>query len=306
MTDQGERLLVVSNRLPLTVRGAGGRWKAERSSGGLVAALAPVVERANGLWIGWPGEAPRAPTSRVRSCCAPGNATTGMASVDLPPAVSRAFYEGYSNGTLWPLLHGFPGRATVDGASWDAYVEANERFADAVVERLRPDDLVWVQDYQLLLLPAMLRERRPDARIAFFLHIPFPPPETFRILPQREALLTGLLGADVIAFQAYEHLGAFRRALVQVLGVDSHMDRVEIDGRVIALNARPIGISPDDWEQALRERAGQGADRGAAGGLRRALASCSPSTGSTTRRASPTGCGRCAGSSRCTRSGAGR
>jgi trehalose 6-phosphate synthase/phosphatase len=251
-TDQDERLLVVSNRLPLTVRRTGGRWQAERSSGGLVAALAPIVERANGLWIGWPGEAPAGADEGRAELLAAWERDKGMASVDLPASMSRAFYEGYSNGTLWPLLHGFPGRATIDGATWDAYVAANERFADAVVERMRPDDLVWIQDYQLFLLPAMLRERRPEARIAFFLHIPFPPAETFRILPQREALLTGLLGADVIAFQSYEHVSAFRRALIQVLGYDSHMDRIEVDGRVIALNARPIGISPAEWDRSLR------------------------------------------------------
>ena len=246
-----ERLLVVANRLPLTVRLTAGRWQAERSSGGLVAALGPVMEQADGMWIGWPGEAPGDDPAGRATILREIEEQHGLASVDLPPSISRAFYEGYSNNTLWPLLHGFPSRVAFDPASFHAYEDANRRFADAIVERLRPDDLVWVQDYQLLLVPSLVRERRPDARIAFFLHVPFPAPETFRILPQREALLRGLLGADVLGFQTYEHLGAFRRTLLAVLGLESRMDRVEVDGRMVHLEARPIGLAVDEWEHLM-------------------------------------------------------
>jgi trehalose 6-phosphate synthase/phosphatase len=251
-----DRLVVVSNRLPLTARRSGGEWHAERSSGGLVAALAPVLERLDGLWIGWPGDAPSADAAGRATLLRTWEREHGFAAVELPPSVSRSFYEGYSNNTLWPLLHGFPSRVTFDPETWHAYRDANERFAAATLDRIREDDVVWVQDYQLMLLPRLLREARPRLRSGFFLHIPFPPPETFRLLPQREAILLGLLGADVIGFQTHEHLGAFRRSLLQILGIESRMDRVEIDGRVVALEARPIGIVTDEWERLVGEDGG--------------------------------------------------
>ncbi len=251
-----DRLVVVANRLPLTVRRTGGKWHGERSSGGLVAALAPVLERVEGLWIGWPGDAPSGDLAGRAELLEALERDQSLASVDLPPKISRAFYEGYSNNTLWPLLHGFPSRVVFDRETYHAYRDANGRFATAVLDRLRPDDLVWVHDYQLMLVPNLLREQRPDVRVAFFLHIPFPPPEVFRILPQREELLVGLLGADVIGFQTHEHLGAFRRTLLQVLGIESRMDRVEIDGRTVKLEARPIGIVPDEWERLVTSDAG--------------------------------------------------
>lgn len=244
-----ERLLVVANRLPLTVRRVGGRWRAEVSSGGLVAALAPVVEGMDGRWIGWPGEAPAVDAAGRAEVLREMERERGMVSVDLPSSVSRGFYEGFSNNALWPLLHGLPSRVTHDPSSFEAYRAANERFAETVVDRMLPEDLVWVQDYQLLLVPEAIRARRRDARIGLFLHVPFPPAETFRILPQREALLRGMLAADSIGFQTHEHLGAFRRTLLTVLGIESRMDRVEVDGRTVHLAARPIGIAPETWEQ---------------------------------------------------------
>jgi len=250
-----DRLVVVANRLPLTIRRSAGRWHGERSSGGLVAALAPVLADAGGLWIGWPGDAPADDPAGRAEALQTWERDHGLAAVDLPPRISRAFYEGYSNNTLWPLLHGFSSLVTFDPENFHAYRDANKRFADAVLARHRPDDLVWVQDYQLMLVPRHLREARPDARVGFFLHVPFPPPEVFRILPQRDEILAGLLGADVIGFQTHEHLGAFRRSLLQVLGIESRMDRVEVDGRTVTLEAQPIGIVPDDWERLVNKDA---------------------------------------------------
>ena len=253
MTD---RLLVVSNRLPLTTRRSGNEWRAERSSGGLVAALSPVMERARGMWIGWPGDAPAGDAAGREALLRSWEKQHRFVSVDLPPKVTRAFYEGYSNNTIWPLLHGFPTLVSFDHETWVAYRDANERFAAAILERSRPGDLVWIHDYQLMLVPAMLRAAQPDIRVGFFLHVPFPSPEVFRILPQREAILNGLLGSDLVGFQTHEHLGAFRRTLLQVLGTESRMDRVEIDGRIVSLEAHPIGIVTDEWERLATRDAG--------------------------------------------------
>ena len=246
-----EPLIVVANRLPLTLRRAGGRWTAEASSGGLVAALTPVVQRAGGLWIGWPGDAPGDDPEGRAALLEAWERERGFAAVDLPERVGRAFYDGFANDTLWPLLHGFPSRAVFNPETFVAYQDANQRFADAVLERARPDDLIWVHDYQLMLVPALLRAAWPGLRIGFFLHVPFPPPELFRILPQRDQLLVGLLGADVIGFQTHEHLGAFRRAVQQVLGIESRIDAIEVGGRSIALHARPVGIVADEWDELV-------------------------------------------------------
>ncbi|MEO5919423.1 MAG: bifunctional alpha,alpha-trehalose-phosphate synthase (UDP-forming)/trehalose-phosphatase [Candidatus Limnocylindrales bacterium] len=248
-----DRLLVVSNRLPLTTRRTGSEWHAELSSGGLVAALSPVMERAKGLWLGWPGEAPSGNTSGRDALLRSWEKEHRFVSVDLPPKMSRAFYEGYSNNTMWPLLHGFPTLVSFDPETWHAYRDANERFAATVLERARPGDTVWVHDYQLMLVPRLLRDARPEIKVGFFLHVPFPSPEVFRILPHRAEILDGLLGSDLIGFQTHEHLGAFRRTLLQVLGTDSRMDRVEVDGRIVSLEAHPIGIVTDEWERLVTD-----------------------------------------------------
>jgi trehalose 6-phosphate synthase/phosphatase len=172
----------------------------------------------------------------------------GYVAVEIPAKISRSFYEGYANDTLWPLLHGFPTLVVFAPESWHAYRDANERFADAVANRMRKGDLVWAHDYQLMLVPQLIRERSPEARVGFFLHIPFPSSEVFHILPEREDVLLGLLGADSIAFQTHGHLHNFRRSLLQVLGLESSMDEVQIDGRRVHLSALPIGIQSEEWE----------------------------------------------------------
>jgi trehalose 6-phosphate synthase/phosphatase len=255
MTAPAERLLIVANRLPLTIRHAADQWRADVSAGGLVAAVGPVMERRGGLWLGWPGDSGSVDDPARAALLAEWERDRGFAAVELPPRVTRNFYEGYSNNTLWPLLHGFPTRAHFEPATWLAYRDANERFAAATLARHRKGDLVWVHDYQLMLVPEILRAAEPEARIGFFLHIPFPGAETFRVLPEREAILRGLLGADFIAFQTHGHLNDFRRALLHILGIESQMDRVEIDGRVVHLAALPIGIVADGWDRLIAENA---------------------------------------------------
>ena len=249
-------MLVVSNRLPLTARRVSGRWRSERSSGGLVAAMAPLMRELDSLWFGWAGESRTGELRGLDSLVREWETKHRYVAVDIPARISRAFYEGYANDTLWPLLHGFPSRVVFEPESWHAYRDANERFAAAVIERLEPGDLVWVHDYQLLLLPQMIREAVPDARIGFFLHIPFPSSEAFRILPQREEVLRGMLGADAVAFQTHGHLHEFRRSLLQLLGLESRMDRVFADDRSVHLEALPIGIATEEWVALSTKDAG--------------------------------------------------
>jgi trehalose 6-phosphate synthase/phosphatase len=175
----------------------------------------------------------------------------GYIAVDLPADISRAFSEGYANDTLWPLLHGFPDRVVLDPATWPAYRKANERFAAELGAYAGPSSLIWVHDYQLMLLPELMRTATPDATIGFFLHVPFPASDIFRMLPEREQVLMGILGADLIGFQTHADLHEFRRAVLQVLGIESRMEEVEIDGRVVRLGVFPIGIVPGEWAQIL-------------------------------------------------------
>jgi len=241
------RLVVVSNRLPLTLRGSAEGWVGEPSAGGLVTALGPVIQRTGGLWFGWPGEGPERADLERQTALDRWERESGFVAVDLPRALATRFYQGYPNQTLWPLFHQFPSLLEYSPRSWEAYVEANNRFRDAVVARLEPGDLVWVHDYHLMLLPRLLREAVPDVAIGFFLHIPFPASEVFRILPHREELLLGVLGSDYAAFQTHRHLSHFRASILRILGLSSSMDRLFLEGRAVQLEARPIGIAPESF-----------------------------------------------------------
>lgn len=251
--EHSERIIVVSNRLPLTIRRAKEGWRSERSAGGLATAINPILKRLGGLWIGWPGDSTDTDDPERQRLLDQWEASSGYIPVEMPPEMVQRFYEGYSNGTLWPLFHYFPMHARHDPRDWQAYVEANKRFCEVVVKNWRPNDRVWVHDYQLLLLPQLLREAAPDVHIGFFLHIPFPSPEVFRLLPHREEILRGLLGADFLAFHTYGYLQQFRSSLLRVLGLDSRMDGVETDGRTVRLKALPIGIAPNEFVRLLEQ-----------------------------------------------------
>jgi trehalose 6-phosphate synthase/phosphatase len=242
-----QRLVVVSNRLPLTLKGSADGWVGQPSSGGLVTALGPVIQRSGGLWFGWPGEGPERTDLGRQTALDRWERESGFVAIDLPRSLALRFYQGYPNQALWPLFHQFPSFLEYSPRSWEAYLEANQRFRDAVVERLQPGDLVWVHDYHLMLLPRLLREAVPDVAIGFFLHIPFPASEVFRILPRREELLHGVLGADYAAFQTHRHLSHFRSTVLRILGLSSSMDRLFLEGRAVRLEARPIGIAPESF-----------------------------------------------------------
>ncbi len=211
----------------------------------------PLLRKDGGDWIGWTGGAGDQDSQQRRAILAEWAEKERCFAVELPEDVATGFYEGYANQTLWPVFHNFPSQLKFDAKGWEAYVEANRMFSNAVVERYRPDDLVWVHDYHLMLLPKMLREKLPDAAIGFFLHIPFPSSEIFPVLPRREELLEGLLGADLLAFQTHGHLQQFRAALLRVLGMESRIAQVAMGSRPVRLEALPIGIAPEEYTDLL-------------------------------------------------------
>lgn len=249
----GNRLIVVSNRLPLTLRKSDEGWTTVRSSGGLASAMNPLLQRNGGDWIGWAGDSDEEDREGHRAILNDWAEKEQCFAVELPADVATGFYEGYANQALWPVFHNFPSQLKFAAEEWEAYVEANRLFSRAVVERYKPGDLVWIHDYHLMLLPQMLREALPDAAIGFFLHIPFPSSEIFPILPRREEILEGLLGADLLAFQTHGHLQQFRSALLRVLGIESKIAEIAVGGRPVRIEALPIGIAPEEYTHLLSD-----------------------------------------------------
>jgi trehalose 6-phosphate synthase len=231
--------VVVANRLPVDAADGDG-WR--RSPGGLVAAVHPTVRRAGGAWLGWtgvPGEAPE-PFEFDGMHLHP---------VGLSVEEIDRYYEGQSNTTIWPLFHDAVEQPMHDRGWREAYEAVNRRFADATAALAAPGATVWVHDYQLMLVPAMLRQRRPDVRIGFFLHIPFPPVELFMQLPGRADVLRGLLGADLVGFQRPLAAQNFLQLGRLLLGLDPKEDCVEYDGRTVTARAFPISIDVAEIER---------------------------------------------------------
>jgi trehalose 6-phosphate synthase/phosphatase len=244
----GNRLLIVTNRLPVTVTHAGESLELVDSAGGLATGLRQTYQASGGLWIGWPGEVARLSVAD-RHRLERDLETRGIVPVFLTAQEIRQYYENFANGVIWPLFHYLLERMPLDARGWEVYRRANEKFAEVVAGLYKPGDVIWVHDYQLMLVPAMLRERLPEARIGFFLHIPFPAAEVFRILPWREAILQGMLGADLIGFHTRAYMRHFSTALRYVLGVQTDLRRASFDGRQIKLGAFPMGIDVDEFER---------------------------------------------------------
>jgi trehalose 6-phosphate synthase/phosphatase len=251
-----QRVIVVSNRLPVSLKHGGTLWRSKATAGGLATAMDPILRGSDGIWIGWSGD-PCAISDESRNAALKEWADKyRYFAVNLDQEIAQGFYEGIANQALWPLFHHFPSLVRFDPEHWLAYVRANERFRDEILEHLREDDLVWIHDYHFLLLPQMLREVRPDISIGFFLHVPFPSSSVFRIIPKREELLQGMLGSDYLAFHTHRYLQHFRTSILRLLGLTSQMDHVESGKRIVKLDALPIGIAPHQFTDFLTKGAG--------------------------------------------------
>jgi trehalose 6-phosphate synthase/phosphatase len=235
------RLLIVANRLPITVSATEGGVEVQRSTGGLATGLMRPHENSDGLWIGWTG-APADLNPEQQAALDRELAAMRLVGVPLSADLVSRFYEGYANGVLWPLFHYLLEQIPLQVSHWDGYVDANEAFAEVVAAHYRPGDLIWVHDYQLFLLPGLLRDRLPGARIGFFLHIPFPSEELFRTLPSRDRLLRGVLGADLVGFHTPAYLRHFAISLTDILGLAVEIDRVQLPGREVRLGVFPMGV----------------------------------------------------------------
>ena len=246
-TNRQADLVIVANRLPVDrfVNPDGSQsWR--RSPGGLVTAIEPVMRQNDGAWIGWSGSTDGDLDPFVDD---------GLSLVPVPLSAEEVeeFYEGFSNATLWPLYHDVVAKPEFHREWWDSYVRVNRRFAEKAAEVAAQDAQVWVHDYQMQLVPAMLRDLRPDLRIGFFLHIPFPPTELFQQLPWRRQLLEGLLGADVVGFQRPGASQNVVRLVRQRVGHTTHRDQIYLpDGRVVQAGSFPISIDTKGLEDLAR------------------------------------------------------
>lgn len=241
----GRPIVIAANRLPV-MRTDDGDWTP--SPGGLVRALYPMLRETGGTWVGWTGN----PDDDAEPFSVEG--------VDLHPVPVSAeemslYYEGFSNDALWPLYHDALRESTYDSEQWDAYRTVNDRFATALADIAPEGSVVWVHDYQLQLVPGLLRAARPDLTIGFFLHIPFPSVDLFTRLPWRDEIVKGLLGCDLVGFQRPRDAQNFVATVDQLLDVQVDDTTVTYDGRTVVAGEYPISIDVDEVEEIATGRA---------------------------------------------------
>ena len=238
------RLVIISNRLPITVNRSDGELHYHPSAGGLATGLNSLDESYHKIWIGWPGQ--DIANEWEREAIKNDLMKRSLVPVFLTEREIDLYYEGFSNKTIWPHFHYFTEYTEYNDEMWAAYQEVNFKFFQAVEEHLRDDDMVWVHDYQLMLLPAMIRDKFPDVSIGFFLHIPFPSYEVFRILPWRQEILDGILGADQVGFHTFGYMRHFLSAAYRITGYEHEFGRLSIGERQVNVDVFPMGI---DYEK---------------------------------------------------------
>ncbi len=239
-------LINVSNRLPVTI----GKT-IEKSSGGLVAALEGLDKIYDFKWIGWAGGVVSSLTEREKILTEL-NKRFKFIPIFFSEQDANQYYTGFSNSSLWPLLHYMSPYARYQESWWDSYQKVNHYFADTVLNIANSEDIIWIHDYHLMLLPAILRKRNPDLKIGFFLHTPFPSYELFRCHPNREQLLEGLLGSDLIGFHTFGYLRHFRSTILRILGLESEIESIAHETHKTVIGVYPIGINSEKFLQELQ------------------------------------------------------
>lgn len=251
------RLLIVSNRLPVTVGMDQDKPVFTPSVGGLATGIASLESSAERIWFGWPGIAKSRLSEKNLQAITTGLKVHGSHPVFLTARDVQDFYFGFSNKTIWPLFHYFTRYASFDEKYWKSYKQVNSKFCDEIVANAKPDDTIWVHDYQLMLLPKMLREKLPEANIGFFLHIPFPSFELIRLLPWRTEILEGLLGADLIGFHEYDYVRHFLSSVYRILGYEPHLNQFMVGDRLVQADAIPMGIDYEKFAGSGRQKSVQ-------------------------------------------------
>ena len=241
------KLIIVSNRLPVKLQEKEGELQFKTSEGGLATGLGSIYKEGDNLWIGWPGQVVEDEDKQQQVITE--LQKENMSPVFLTESEIKEYYEGFSNETLWPTFHYFSQYAVYDQTFWDTYKKVNQKFCDAIVEHAGAEDTIWVHDYQLLLLPSMLREKLPNATIGYFQHIPFPSYEVFRLLPWRKQLLEGMLGSDLLGFHTYDDMRHFLSSVNRLIGYGSMHGWINTGTRSLLVDSFPMGIDYDKYAQ---------------------------------------------------------
>jgi len=243
------KLLIVSNRLPLSVEKKRGKLYFYPSIGGLATGLSSFYREKKALWIGWPGVSTDKISVEEKVEIEERLFTDNCLPVFLTSKEVERFYAGFSNRTIWPLFHYFYQYAQFRKEYFEAYRLVNEKFCDVIMGVAKPDDTIWIHDYQLMLLPELLRKKIPSATIGFFLHIPFPSFEVFRLLPWRREILDGLLGADLVGFHTFGYARHFLSSVLRIMGYDNTLGRINLKNRVVIVDVFPMGIDFDRFNK---------------------------------------------------------
>ncbi len=246
------KLILVANRLPLKVKHDKNGLSYKPSEGGLATGLSSMEEPSDQFWIGWPGIEEPEDHDKVR--IQEDLKGYKMHPVFLSEPEVKNYYEGFSNETIWPLFHYFIEHTQYNQTFWQYYQSVNKAFCKAILQHYEEGDTIWIQDYHLFLLPSLVREALPNAIIGFFLHIPFPSSEVYRLLPWRKELVSGVLGADLVGFHTSDYMRHFSSAVYQLLGLDQRLGKFYInDQRPVTIDAFPMGIDFEKFHQGVQQ-----------------------------------------------------
>jgi trehalose 6-phosphate synthase/phosphatase len=246
------KTIIISNRLPVKISGQEGEYKLEPSEGGLATGLGSIYKEGNNVWIGWPGLEVAEPQQKE---IGKELKELSLIPVYLTQEEINEYYEGFSNEVLWPVFHYYASTyANYKQTNWEFYQQVNQKFRDVVLSVLEPGDTIWVHDYQLLLLPNLIRNEHPEVSIGFFLHIPFPSYEMFRLIPWRADLLEGMLGADLIGFHTFDDARHFLSTTTRILPVRSSSNIIAINDRSVVVESFPMGIDSNKYASLTKEK----------------------------------------------------
>ena len=247
------KIIIVSNRLPIKIKKNKNSYEFINSSGGLATGMDSIHSKKDTLWIGWPGIAEDELNKNILNDLNQFLDTKNFKAVNLNKKEIKDFYYGLSNKSLWPLFHYFIEYSVFDKSNWDSYKKVNDKFAKCIIENYKEGDLIWIHDYQLMLCPKMVRDLLPNSIIGFFLHIPFPSFEIFRIFPWRVELLKGILGADLVGFHTYNYQRHFLSSVKRILMANVKINRVSVGTRQVVVNTFPMGIDFEKYNNSAKE-----------------------------------------------------